>query len=199
MPRLIVLLLSLFICVTPATASTLYTFSGANGLSGSFVLDETTPFAITISPLFGTSAELRSPLNHISGTFNAFSFVGVPFLTIADLPAGRFLNASDFWIVRAPISGPAVNGLTPQQLNLFIYRNSDSTTPISLVPPVPTAPNPFDFQYTFGFSDGSFVGGPLSTLAMVPEPATITTLALGLIALMALGFSRRSQLSARNC
>ena len=124
MPRLIVLLLSLITCVTPATASTLYTFSGANGLSGSLALDETTPFAVTISPFFGTSAELRSPLNHISGTFNAFSFVGVPFLTIADLPAGRFLNASDHWIVRAPISGPAVNGLTPQQLNLFISPTS---------------------------------------------------------------------------
>ena len=198
MPRLIVLLLSLFSCVTPAAASTLYTFSGANGLSGSFVLDETTPFAVTISPLFGTSAELRSPLNHISGTFNAFSFVGIPFLTISDLPAGRFLNASDFWIVRAPISGPAVNGLTPQQLNLFIYQNSDGTMPISLVPPVPEAPNRFDFQYTFSFSDGSFVGGPLSTLTMVPEPTTIMTFALGLIALMAIGFSHRSQLSVRN-
>ena len=182
MPRLIVLLLSLFICVTPATASTLYTFSGANGLSGSFVLDETTPFAVTIQP-GGTFAVLSSPLNHISGTFDAFSFVGVPFLTIADLPASA-ITASDHWIVRAPISGPAVNGLTPQQLNLFIYRDSGVTTPISLVPPVPSNPNRFDFQYTFGFTDGSFVGGPLSTLTMVPEPTTIITLALGLIALM---------------
>ena len=56
--------------------------------------------------------------------------------------------------------------------------------PVSLVPPVP-GPNSIDFQYTFSFSDGSFVSGPLSTLAMVPEPATIMTLALGLIALMA--------------
>jgi len=183
MPRLIVLLLSLFICVTPATASTLYTFSGANGLSGSFVLDETTPFAVTIHPILGTFAVLSSPLNHISGTFDAFSFVGVPFLTIADLPASA-LAASDHWIVRAPISGPAVNGLTPQQLNLFIYRSSGGTMPISHVPPEHNV-NPFEFQYTFGFTDGSFVGGPLSTLTMVPEPTTIITLALGLIALMA--------------
>ena len=50
MPRLIVLLLSLITCVTPATASTLYTFSGANGLSGAASpLMRPHRFAVTIS------------------------------------------------------------------------------------------------------------------------------------------------------
>jgi hypothetical protein len=57
----------LVLSAAPSTAgAVLYTFSGANGLAGTFTLDENTPFTISVEPL-GAFGTLVSPLNHISG------------------------------------------------------------------------------------------------------------------------------------
>ena len=184
----IVAAVTLFVLSAASSADAiLYTFSGANGLAGTFTLDETTPIVVTSDPL-GIGGLHQSPLNHIEGTFGAFTFAGTPVLTISDLAFGCCSNAQDFWIIRAgaptglgQLTGPSVNGLTPTGLNLFMFQNSDLTTAMSLTPPQPS-PNPLDFQYTFVFSDRSFVAGPLTTLTLVPEPSTVALLALGLIA-----------------
>jgi hypothetical protein len=168
----------------PSTAGAVaYTFSGANGLAGSFTLDGNTPFATTVD-MFGTSGVLMSPLNHISGVFGAFTFQGTPSLFVSDLFTECCGGAQDSWIVRSNITGPTVNGLTPALLNLFIFRGADAVTQISLIPPAPGG-SPFDFQYTFGFTDGSFSSGPLTTLTLVPEPSSVSSVVLGLIAIVA--------------
>jgi hypothetical protein len=137
MAMLLTLLLAL-VSACPVQATAFYTFSGENGLSGTLTLDDTTPFAITLDPIFGTYAELKSSLNHISGVFGDSTFEGTPFLAISDLP-DTFFNAQNSWIVRADIFGPSINGLTPTKLNLFVYRSAAGTMPISLTPPVPDA------------------------------------------------------------
>ena len=176
---IMIAMIVLVLCGGPSTASAVfYTFSGANGLAGSFTLDENTPFTITVD-MFGTSGVLMSPLNHISGVFGAFTFQGTPSLFVSDLFTACCGGAEDSWIVRSNITGPTVNGLTPAMLNLFIFRGADAVTPISLIPPAP-GNFPFDFQYTFGFTDGSFTSGALTTLTLVPEPSTAALLVFGL-------------------
>jgi len=182
----------LVLCAGPSTAGAVsYTFSGANGLAGSFTLNENTTFTITVD-MFGTSGALMSPLNHISGVFGGFTFEGTPSLFVSDLFSECCGGAEDSWIIRSNITGPSVNGLTPAFLNLFIFRGANAVTPISLIPPPPASNSPLDFQYTFGFTDGSFTSGALTTLVLVPELSTVTLLALGLLAIVAL---RRRQIS----
>jgi len=185
----VIALTILVLCAGPSTAGAVfYTFSGGNGLAGSFTLDENTPFSITVD-MFGTSGVLMSPLNHISGVFGGFTFQGTPSLFVSDLFTECCGGAQDSWIVRSNITGPTVNGLTPAILNLFIFRGANTVTPISLIPPSPGT-GPFDFQYTFGFTDGSFTSGALTTLIFVPEPSSVALLIFGLVAMMVL---RRSQ------
>ena len=159
-----------------------YTFSGVNGLAGSFTLDGNTPFAISVD-MVATSGVLMSPLNHISGVFGGFTFQGTPSLFVSDLFTACCGGAQDSWIVRSNITGPTVNGLTPAILNLFIFRGANAVTPISLIPPSPGT-GPFDFQYTFGFTDSTFTSGALTTLTFVPEPSSVALLIFGLAAIM---------------
>jgi hypothetical protein len=175
----------LVLCAGPSRADAIfYTFSGANGLAGSFTLDENTPFSITVD-MFGTSGVLMSPLNHISGVFGGFTFQGTPSLFVSDLFTECCGGAQDSWIVRSNITGPTVNGLTPAILNLFIFRGANAVTPISLIPP-PPGPSPLDFQYAFGFTNGSSTSGALTTLTLVPEPSSVALLIFGLAPIMVL-------------
>jgi PEP-CTERM motif len=188
--------LSMLAAASPADAL-LYTFSGAGGLAGTFTLDETTPIVVTQEQL-GTAGLHQSPLNHIEGTFGAFTFEGTPALTIFDVAFGCCTNAEDSWIIRAgaptplgTLSGPPVNGVTPTGLNLFMFQNSDATMAISFTPPHPS-PNPVEFSYTLVFSDGSLTNGTLTTLVLVPEPSTLALLALGLVGVIAVLAVKRS-------
>jgi len=198
MKRILVVtaMIVLMLCARPSTADAVfYTFLGANGLSGSFTLDENTAFTISVD-MFGTSGVLMSPLNHISGVFGGFTFQGTPSLFVSDLFTACCGGAEDSWIIRSTITGPTVNGLTPAALNLFIFRNADSVTPISLVPP-PPGNMPSDFQYTFAFTDQSFMSGTLTTLKLVPEPSSSALLFVGLSTLLAVR-RRQSDLQSRD-
>ena len=184
---LIVVVVALFALSAASPASAvLYTFSGAGGLAGTFTLDETTSIVGTQEQL-GTAGLQQSPLNHLEGTFGAFTFSGTPVLTIFDVLNDLETSAQDSWILRAgpplgpPLTSSSINGLTVTGLNLFIYTGNTATMPFDFTVP-PHESNPFDFQYTIAFSDGSFVAAPLTTLVFVPEPSTIALLALGVVA-----------------
>jgi hypothetical protein len=175
----------LILCLSsPAFASVVnYNFSGANGLAGSFTLDADTPFSMTPDGICGT---LESSLNHIAGNFGSPAFQGTPLLSVCN-PTSDF--STDWWIVRSVISGDAINGKAPALLNLFIYRVGVAHTPISLTPPEHNN-TLSEFQYTLGFTDGSFIGGGLNSLAIadtaipaVPEPCVGTLLGIGLFIL----------------
>ena len=161
----------------PATAL-LYTFSGVNGLSGSFTLDETAPFIVTDSGFALDAVLTSSPLNRLSGSFGNFAFEGDARLFILDIATECCGGLPDDWIVRSDLTGPPINGLTPAKLNLFIFRGSFANTPISLIPPS-HGNSIFEFSYSVQFTDGSFVIAPLLTLVMVPEPSSLVLLALG--------------------
>jgi hypothetical protein len=180
----------------PAHASFIhYTFSGANGLSGSFDLAIDTPSSTSCDPngILGCSYLFASPFNSLSGTYGVYSFSGVSRLDIYDLPStyGGFC-CMDSWIVRAgipvlsPLTGNVVDGRSVTGLNMFIYACCGGTlfSGAPLTPPRLTNPDRFNFQYTVSFSDGSFEGGELNTLAVVPELPSVALLAFGLIGLL---------------
>ena len=156
----------------------LYTFTGANGLSGTFTLDETVPIAVTTGPSFVEGVH-DSPLNHISGQFGDYVFEGDARLIIFDALVDSFAF-SDHWIIRADITSPEINGLSLSKLNLFIFRSPGVTTPMSVEPPLPDVLDEVNFQYTVVFSDQSFIAAPLTSLVFVPEPSSLVlTLAAG--------------------
>jgi hypothetical protein len=171
-----------FLCAIPAHADLIqYTFSGANGLSGSFALDGAQPFVIQ-TDASGTCGTLQSPNNTIAGNFGAAAFSGTSRLVICDTTS---LALDDFWIIRSDITGNPVGGKTPLHLSLFIFRSSAGSLPISTNVPDHNF-NPFDFQYTFFWSDDSLDGGALESLQQVtvPEGATVATLGIGIIGLV---------------
>jgi hypothetical protein len=120
---------------------------------------------------------MRSPLNRISGTWNGLLFEGDAYLTIFDAPSVSVFG-TDSWIVRANIASLNFTGL-----NLFIYRPPGATTPPSLIPPEHNI-NRFDFQYTIGFTDESFIAAPLTHLSIVSVPESEWLLAIGLLTLI---------------
>ena len=86
-----------------------------------------------------------------------------------------------------PLTGNVVGGRSVTGLNMFIYGPPGMGTLFSgapLTPPQLDSPNPFNFQYTVGFSDGSLEGGALNTFVLVPEPPSVALLAFGVIGLL---------------
>jgi hypothetical protein len=70
---------------------------------------------------------------------------------------------------------------------MFIYGPPGMGTLFSgapLTPPPLDSPDPFNFQYTVVFSDGSLEGGALNTLVLVPEPSSVALLTFGAIGLL---------------
>jgi hypothetical protein len=178
-----------------ARGSLLYTFSGANGLSGAFTLAIDTPSSSTCDPTLGCGYFFASPFNSLSGTYGAYSFSGVSRLDILDVPTSYVGSCcQDSWIVRGgspvlspPLTGNVVGGRSVTGLNMFIFGSPGAGTLFSgapLTPPHLDSPNPFNFQYTVNFSDGSLEGGELNTLVLVPEPPSVALLTFGVIGLL---------------
>lgn len=187
-----------------------YQFSGGGdaALRGTFKLDPLAAwnlYAEAGSNSLGTytaiGGVLSSPLQTISGIYGDYSFRGLASLYSYDQAvseASKDRGVPDYWIIRArELDGPSFNGLSVTSLNLFIYTGVSATT-ISLTPP-PHGINPWDFQYTVGFSDGSFAGGPLTALSIaapVPEPETYALWAVGLLGLGFMVKKRRESVGA---
>jgi hypothetical protein len=183
--------------------SILYTFTGSHNLTGSFTLDDATPFTTRIEHE-ELLADLTSPIQMIWGTYGDYTFKGTSSLHILRQPVffsnGTESLAPDNWIVRSSVSGPALNGRSPTSLNLFIYTSPGVLQPdgtragiggASLTPP-PIKKDFFDFNYSIAFSDGTWnsPGDSLTTLVMVPEPSTLVLLSIGLVAV---GLVRRKR------
>jgi len=173
----------------------LYTFSGANGLSGSFTLAIDAPSSSSCD-LIGCSYFFASPSNSISGTYGQYSFSGTSRLDITDLPPSfNGFCCTDSWIVRggspflSPLNGNVVGGRSVTGLSLFIHPCCTGTllSGATLIPP-PIGPFPGS-EYTVSFSDGSLEGGQLNTITLVPEPPSVALLSFGVIGLL-LGFKR---------
>ena len=166
----------------------LYTFSGANGLSGTFTLAIDTPSS-TNCDFLGCGYTFASPSNFLSGRYGEYSFSGIFQLNIFDLPSSYDgFCCQEHWIVRAPgnpvlpLTGNVVGGRSVVLLNMFIYGSLGSGTLLSGAPLTP--PHSSDFQYVVGFSNGSSQFGAMNTLTLVPEPSSIALLAFGVIGLL---------------
>ena len=98
---------------TPAAAGPIsYTFSGSGDaqLTGGFVLDDGAAWSVDSNP-GGVTGVLSSPIQQLWGTYGAYSFQGLASLHVLDRPEfgsdGSDTPGSDYWIIRAALSGPA--------------------------------------------------------------------------------------------
>lgn len=146
-----------------------------------------------------------SALQYLSGTFGDWTFQGIAEVYVLDGPSfwsnGQENMAQDYWIVRAPVSGPPVNGLNPTHLNLFYYSLPGAFVGSDVFPHVHPLEslNDWDHQFTLSFNDADgpaeFAGGRILDLEIpsaspVPEP-TVASLCLMGFAVFALQKQRR--------
>lgn len=138
----------------------------------------------------GTTAVFSSPLQWLSGQFGSWTFSGYANVHVFDGPVwwspGQDNMAEDHWILRTPVSGPTVDGITPLHLNLFFYTSPGGINGITITPPHDplTSPNPYDMQFNLSYRDGlgveSYLGGRLLVIESVPEPSAAALLGLAL-------------------
>lgn len=200
--------ITLCLCASAMRAATTpFSFSGVEGglggqpigmsLSGGFDLDDNATRMYTPLPNGenGSSSIYSSPLHQVWGTFGGWSFSGIADIHVADGPpywsSGSENLSWDNWIVRATVSGPSVNGLTPTRLNLFYFTGPGGIVGSNLLPPHDPliAANDGDLQFTMSFSDAQgpagFLGGRLLTMQTVPEPSAALLFLLALAGLVA--------------
>jgi hypothetical protein len=190
--------------------SILYTFSTSNGVAGSFMLDDSTPFTITDQGSFVSGGfpptpfveyHASSPL--ITGTFGAYSFSGAGNccgfpngLDILDYqpPYGSALDQAkgDWWIERANVTGPALNGRSVTGISIFSYLGPNALNGPSFTPPSPIH-DAEHFQYFVSFSDGTQESGGLESLTLVPEPPSFVLLGLGIAGVFAFKVRRQTK------
>jgi hypothetical protein len=198
--RSVLLLPVLLWLASPAAAGPIsYTFTGTGDaqLTGGFLLDDGASWNVGSSS-GGVSGVLSSPIQQLWGTYGDYSFQGTASLHVLDRPEfrsdGSDTPGSDYWIVRAALTGPVTNNLAPMALNLFVYTSPGDLNGLSLAPPTHSN-SPFDFQFTLSFSDAhgdvdSFAGGALTSLNRVPEPGTLALFGLGAATLLGRRFRR---------
>jgi len=100
----------------------------------------------------------------------------------------------DFWMLRDNLSSNVLNGRSVIALSIIENISPDSLNGPSFSPPIPGHLMGPDIQMIVQFSDGTFDGVGLTSLAMaqpialasitnVPEPPTWVTMGLGLLML----------------
>jgi len=191
-------LIAVCFCSVARADGLLYTFSGRNGLSGTFSLGVAAPTSTNCDAL-GCNYQFSSASNSISGNYGAYSFSGTSRLDVFDLLPPGSVCCNDAWTVRggnpvlAALTGNVVNGRSVTGVNLFISCSPGCATLLSgapLAPPNVDSPNQFNFGYNVIFSDFSLETGALNSVVLVPEPSTLALLSS---VLLALPFLRRKR------
>jgi hypothetical protein len=186
-------------CLAGSVNATDYTFTGREGigfpsglgLNGVLTLDLNDPG--TVTPLAngenGSSAMYASSNHSLSGSFGAWTFSGVPVVSVADGPAfwsgGAENSGQDNWIVRTPVTGPMVGGWTPVFLGFFYYTSPAAITSSQLAPHMDplTNVNLGDFSFYFQLTDAADnlldFSGEIFSVQSVPEPTAFSLFLLG--------------------
>ena len=151
-------------------------------LSGTLYLDESAPFVDWI---------MTSPLQQpIFGQFGEYSFEGNVYALWASEYPGYMDFAPEYWIVRAAVTSPIINGLSLTSLHLFVYTSPSDSRINQTIYPARTSSGPstsfnYNYQYGAGFSDGSFASGNLSTVQVPDAGPTWSLMLIAGVALFA--------------
>jgi len=198
----------LVLVAKPSSAETIsYTFSTNEGVTGSFALDNATPFSFesgTLMDGYGDETPwifAASELGATSGSYGDYSFTGSTRIRVRDhlssYLAAYDLGQTDFWCMTSFVSGPEVDG---QALTFFgIYEDvrpeSDMSNLFAPQSPMSSPDYYNSYFYLAKFSDGTSQSGQLATLALVPEASSLLLLGFGLAGIFAT--KRRGALSRR--
>ncbi len=196
------LLFALLLLPTAAFADSLhYTFSTTTGITGTFTFEDSTPFEITTGivgshhfpesqfPTPWTAA--MSYWSPTSGSFGQYSFEGSGAIWYRDFhppyDSAQDLGLQNYWIFHANLSSQMIGGRSLIGLHLFDYKYAwNDIGPNFLFPPPGDIGYPGNFQYGAEYSDGTMEWGALASLQLVPvpEPSSLTLLAIGAFGLV---------------
>jgi hypothetical protein len=136
-----------------------------------------------------------------SGTFSlsveSLSFGVSPYLIAVGNDTSQPAGTQDFYDVEGFTAIAGVDHFYQLFLSTFdLSQGAITSTALPLVPPdVAKFPEFHRFGYCYGLTDASLctehgIGGPVTSITLVPEPATLALVGLGLAGF---GFSRRKQ------
>jgi hypothetical protein len=199
MTRRLAGLLTLFVCVAPATgqaAPITFQFTGTVTQSGSVVIDATQPLTgfytfdsalpnNCLPPNFVANFACYGPITAFSLTIGSFTTtLDTAFTGLQDIFLSNTGSSPDVYGLNAPLLG------VPLTLNRFVMRFSDSTmaalssTALPLAPPVLANFDLIYWELHLGGQIAAF--GTITSLTAaptaVPEPATLLLLGSGLVA-----------------
>jgi hypothetical protein len=171
--------------VSDVHASLFPTFNTSQTLTGSYTFNSLTPDSNpsgNIGRYNGTIQALTVNLGSYSATLGNS---GSNFIEIRNQPL------SDRYELRAPLTGPLVNGFSPLRFRIELIDPSATAFTSDLLPTTPPSLSSFaTSRFRIIFEDGNGnarVRGSLTSLTAVPLPAAVLLFGAGLIALVGLG------------
>ena len=171
--------------VSDVHASLFPTFNTSQTLTGSYTFNDATPDS-NPSPGIGRYNGTIQALTVTLGSYTAtLGNSGSNFIEI------RNQVSSDRYEVRAPLTGPIVNGFSPLRFRIELIDPSATVFNNTNLPT--TAPSLSSFaasRFRIIFEDGNGnarVRGALTSLTVVPLPTAVVLFGAGLVALAGLG------------
>lgn len=161
------------------------TFNTSQTLTGSYTFNSLTPDSNPSSNIGRYNGTIQALTVNLGSYTATLGNSGSNFIEIRNLPS------SDGYEVRAPLTGPLVNGFSPLRFQIELIDPSASVFSNDLLPTTPPDLSSIaTSRFRLIFEDGNGnarVLGSLTSLTAVPLPAAVILFGAGLIALVGLG------------
>ena len=161
------------------------TFNTSQTLTGSYTFDSLTPDSNPSSNIGRYNGTIQALTVNLGSYTATLGNSGSNFIEIRNQPS------SDGYAVRAPLTGPLVNGFSPLRFQIELIDPSATVFSNDLLPTTPPGLSSIaTSRFRLFFEDGNGTArvlGSLTSLTAVPLPPAVILFGAGLIALVGLG------------